>query len=721
MALEQYLYCSFEDDKENARKVISFVLRKSSSLAFAGVLLAVGKRFPGLLFEDLRVLLNEPLFHSWDTSTTLPTGVELIGWTFQGEAARKAAEKWHAMPHRQLQLRQVVGAHLVVNPSTREKIAPVRKAIESRLEGTGADDPSRYDLEKLLAELDAENWSVSELEEALRVECRLPDYFQKVGEQQLAPIRQNLFLMELPFSARRALDSQTSLTEGACEEWWAAIDKVNSMEVALEHNDTRIHALCGCASVLFCRGRDWLRRFPDRERWCHEQVTTTIQNPPPSKYPRTGIVRTDWEWDSFCAQALPHMWAEEPSNAELRECVAYLATCSWYRTVSYLFFALGPYRAQLGCHYEQLYHLAMRWARVRFTTGAYLHDDANNGNAQWWLRLARATFVAGHFAPDAPAWEDLACPASKPEREDRLPRKRRKHNRPGVDLYLIQAIHSYVCSLDRLEDKSTREECIGYWKKCLCCLLWMLGEETQDGDRFERPPDTWDRWVLEALAHLIIRLEVRDNPRQFWEPIMDLGATAHNWIESFLTDLLIHGLSGETPTKSFKREWVNMLDYALASPKWIGEGRDVWDLGDLWCHLFGLDQIGIRLWRPEHQDIINEVSDRYARWSKNWLHQEKCAARFARLLTAPVGGQLLLPGVVWLAGEMYKWSVREDDHYGLRENVTAALELCWRSHGSRLRQNQEALEAFRRLLSMMAQLQYAPALELQRTVAQSSK
>jgi hypothetical protein len=79
------------------------------------------------------------------------------------------------------------------------------------------------------------------------------------------------------------------------------------------------------------------------------------------------------------------------------------------------------------------------------------------------------------------------------------------------------------------------------------------------------------------------------NPRSLWQPIVDLGSPAHQWVERFFWDWFTDGLRAAPSPEGFVRLWTGMIEYALASPGWDPSVNRSYDLGGIVFQLLGFD------------------------------------------------------------------------------------------------------------------------------------
>ena len=112
MAVERWLYEEI-DHGEDIDPWINRILRESESLAFAGLLLDVGKYRPSLFAGVLKPLLQNWLFLDWDrqiaTMRQSGTSDALGFWGYQPAAMIALGRAWYQLPHRKQMLLYIGG------------------------------------------------------------------------------------------------------------------------------------------------------------------------------------------------------------------------------------------------------------------------------------------------------------------------------------------------------------------------------------------------------------------------------------------------------------------------------------------------------------------------------------------------------------------------------------------------------------------------------------
>ena len=85
MALEKWLYDEVEADRSIAQWV-QYIYDHAESLAFAGVLVAVGMRYPGLFTKELQPLLGNFYVYQCQMSWAVNESQEIVGNCFERDS-----------------------------------------------------------------------------------------------------------------------------------------------------------------------------------------------------------------------------------------------------------------------------------------------------------------------------------------------------------------------------------------------------------------------------------------------------------------------------------------------------------------------------------------------------------------------------------------------------------------------------------------------------------
>jgi len=762
MALEKWFYEEIESGRTVAT-AIETVLQRSNSVAFPGLLSAVGRKEPSLFQGPLEPLLAVAEFHYWELQYSIePQDIWMVGWWGQPEFLKKLAQEWHELPHRKKGLHELARMLFVTTPQMSVFFEQARSNWAARLATLQESHPLKNYLETLVALYDIKNYRIEKHPEHCDVLVfEAPEELRARRQQTLREAEERMLLLQFPWRCRQLLDADEPLPQEHLEGFWDAIMRIAEIEPPPDAEPGVIcidDALCGGAAVLLRLHRDWLRQHAEREGRCVKLLINTIHNPPSKRevYIPEDII--DRRWDCFCAEVLPVLWAEDPDSPLLRECVALLAAGYYYKTVGILFARTAEVRDRLGEDFKRLQHSVLRvaaarrrWPRARcyptlvpfvvIKSRRYalfrslqrrarriagvsgrarraMRKDDDDALLSVLLRREVRAFTKRTLPATLPTWDEFALktPVRKPTRT--AGRRRRPRQRSGLDLALIRATYAWLPLLDQALNETERAEWISFWKEALGCTLRMLGEDTEDELEVSGTPSDWDHWVLERSASLITQLRPEEQPEHFWQPILELGTRAHYWVESFMTDWFINGLGSGPAPNGFINKWQSMVDFAFSSPEWkFEESRNPFDLERIWCHMMGFDSLYSSLWTAEQKDTVRRMYDAYRRWAKQHLTRPRCAVKFISFLATEAGEPVLFDGLVWVEEAAVQVGAEFWTERDIEGKLADLLDMVWHRHRSELGRHQSFRGAFINLLGMLAERQNPLALELQQRVA----
>jgi hypothetical protein len=162
-----------------------------------------------------------------------------------------------------------------------------------------------------------------------------------------------------------------------------------------------------------------------------------------------------------------------------------------------------------------------------------------------------------------------------------------------------------------------------------------------------------------------------------WQPILDLGTPAHEWVERFFWHWFSDGLGAAQSPQAFTQLWSTMISHALDSPLWDPGTNRTYDLDDMVFELLGFDT----RWSGHAQNAtlapaIQQMEPLFARAAVMWFGMPKIVNGFIYFATQPAAAPLLLPGIAWVAARLPSFD-SYDWRHGLQGNVIAFLHACW--------------------------------------------
>lgn len=569
MALERWLYEKAEAG-EPLDQVIDTIHARSHSMALIGVLCALGRRKPELFAGPLLPYLAVPELHNWEMTSTVQSSWSWagIGWGVEHpEWLRKLAYEWHNAPHSKYGMDQWAIRLFLTDNQVRAFLQPAVEKWKQRLLETAEQDANGW-FEPLIPKFEIENYrQITDESGNTYLIYHQPAALQEKYAPMLQEINEQGQLRDFVLKCRRILDEQLSLEEANLEQFWQELQAVSLIPDQEQPEPlffSNRNARCAGAAVLVELHSEWLGQDPKRLPWCKKQLIESVLNPPDSLEGNMEYFAGDaWVWDRFCSRAMPTLWQRQPDSAEIRRCIALLATGNHRNSIASLFWSASRYREVLSDNFRQLQHLLLRYASV------YLLRDSNNfhynPDFDWgrWRQQRVDAFVNGNISPRIPPWADIMqqefVPSKKFQEAEALnvrllggpPRKQK----PALDTVIVNAAYSWLPEVSEAIDEKERSEWIDFWKQSFSYSL----ENHASADL----PYPADLWVLSRMPGVIVNMRSSENPKSLWESIFSLSADKEHWVETFFDDWFIYGLRNSEVSDGFKQRWIDMIEFCL--------------------------------------------------------------------------------------------------------------------------------------------------------------
>jgi len=733
MALEKWLYDSLDAGRP-INHVVKRILEQSTSVALIGMLCEVGRFRPALFGDVLLPILGVAEIYLWEL-LYFKQGLDSL-WELStsyvvargGQSFYQQIKAWEFLPHRRVGvLKAAMSLFLEDTGQAAFFVAAVEHWRKRLAEGVD-DEHLRDQLETLVVYFDRENWSEEQVPDVGTVLMfTAPAHLQERAAAARREHEKPLQLLMFPVQCRRRLNEGAALPEDELEGFWAELQQIASPEGLQEIDPNWIpDCVCGGVAVLVKLHRAWLRSHPEREAWCVGQLEKTVLSPPPPGEFDCEESISDYHWDHFASEITPILWAGDPSSRSWRKLVAILATAWHYKAVGLLMRAAFEVRSQLGEAFGQLVSFLLRWAVVRSGLRRHWNAGTERVDVNKWFKKEGRAFVEGRVPTAMPEWGEQAV-------KDGRRCLRASHRSPSpdpvfrtyphIDRTLIQYAFGGILLLDQAETPSERSEWLVFWDQALMCSLASIqsfdrkGELVDSDEREAGLPCTCDYWVLDRTSLTILTATPDEDPRRFWEPILQLGPWGHHWVEAFLEELFRIGLL-PAHVQRFKVEWQQMLEFGGSSDLWaVGESPHWSHVRGVWSHLMGIDYRSADCWQEEHQGIVTEMRSFYLRWAEANLCESMSAKLFVQWLKRPAADPIRIEATI----SMRDAAASADDYWWREEHLVRELaellDACWRRNASELREASSADAAFKELLKMVADRQEPLAMDLQERIA----
>jgi hypothetical protein len=731
MALERWFYESI-----NAGVAIDSwierIMRESESLAFASLLLEVGKRAPSLFDGVLKPLLR--VWELWDLDTQLVkqrlNGTMALGrWITQSPQLTSLAREWYGTPHRRQMLiawdGPVIGT-MMVRDECHQFFGELRTQWSPQLDERGDPSSLRY----LIERMNPQNYTFEEREgERVIIGFQWPEELKKDADESLGGLAKRRNLSMSPMRCRQMLDEQTPPSTEQLQALWELLQTVDPGEAVLVTDDggallVGADILCAGIAVLLTFHRAWLLEDPARMNWCRQQVGTIFDNPPaPMPFDSETAVGTD-QWDAFAAECGVLLLAENNDDLLARRLVAASVMAFHYQTTGLAFSRAVRCRERLGLDFNRMLVLAVRWAGLRVmlpSAGNPALQEERERALEERVRLGEA-FVDRSLTTDYHALDEVDAQTLAardalhvkryPEHAKVMAHRRQAKERRGLSEVLCardvaidyRVITAAFCWLDigAAGSADERADWLQFVRELLDGLIGRVPVvDDPRKQEIDGLPSEFDGWIYQNVAQTIPQMTPVERPEALWQPILNLGGPAHDWVERFFWYWFTNGARSASSPADFVRCWREMILYALGHPRWDPDANLRRDLDDIVIELLGFDVRWTRLSLDGEAAVaVGALKDVFEKSAQRWFSTPKVTRGFLAFAVRPGAAHLLLPGVSWVAKaveafDSYDWRNRMED------SLVNFLDVCWQRESTEVSANTELRKSFLGLLSTL--------------------
>ena len=581
------------------------ILAESESLAFAGLLVDVGKRYPALFMGPLRPLLAVAALYRLDIGVSVKrqgTSVGLMAWGMRQPAELvKLAREWHGLPHRKQFLREHIQLLLTLSPDLKAFFGGVLARWRAEMAGDDS-HPLRF----LVEQLNPDKIVEKRLDDGrVMISVQMPDALVREAEESGRQREDENLLMMTPMQCRMRLDQNDRVKDGDLDDFWAKLQRLDGLTPPagdIDRLNDPVNGVLGGVAVLVVLNRDWLSALPDRLEWCRQKLCGVYQTPPQRSPFDSEDALGNYHWDAFAAEAGAALLAEDPTDPLARCLVAHGVMANRYATVALTLRRASALRERLEDDFRRLVSLAIRYSTVR--AALTWRGSAQMGPGEWDDRAQElySSFMAGTLSPDIPSLaeeNEAASRAIDEVRQEAARERARRTMEPGTEEAADTEppqpprIRVRPVSLDTKQlvaaltplapGPAATEAKLEFWATLLGEILTLaLGAAPQatglrqSGDDF---PTDFDGWVFEQITGILTRVSP-EQARSLWRPILDLGTPGHHWAEWFLWDWFVDGYRLAPTPEAFTVVWEEMIPLCCRTrplvrrPRYIRLGGD---------------------------------------------------------------------------------------------------------------------------------------------------
>lgn len=722
MALEQYFYQRLDEKKDIAAQVEQVVTRAKSA-AFLKVICNVGKREPALFEGPLRPLLAAHELYRWDYNDMIHgRGHLMIGAIDKGEWFFKVAKQFHELEHRKIDLRELAVRMMVDRQAVREYLVD---AVEEWKSVRSANPAGRFPmLDQLIISLNPANYQAQEHTEhgTILINADAMRAYEEQADERQA-IEDQMLVTSFPMRSRKILENNETLSADNLKTFWQQWVRVRELaeqapalpDGSERFGDEYANAIAAGVAVLLDHA-EWCQGYPERVAELASALRGVLESPPPRSGFDTPDSMSTWSWDCFAAEALVMLWIRDPANAELKEGVGRMVLAPHYTAVTFLFSRCAKHRETLGADFERLRRLAIESAYVRDRAEMLARvppeglrmemptiERLRNTLTEWWEEKVLA-FVSGSSSGVPENWEE--CDA--PERFSELDAARARWSRSrDLDFHVVRCAHAWLPLPDRAISEQERRDWIQFWHSALAFTLARpLALEAQDSNRF---PGEDERWVLSAVAAVLLQVPPDESPEALWKPILNLCGELDDWPEFFMETFHLLALTADQLPATYVDTVRAIVRYAFTD---IDDKRRWRSFEGVWDAVMGVDGYSCKHWEPRHAEAVVQLSDVFDEWMDKVPKNGRRLAYFANWLGRPAASSMRLRSLRWFLSLLRVQGRGLRDADEADDALAALLNVVWWEDEQRLRRDRPGFDAFRGLLGWLTDRQNAHGLEL---------
>lgn len=287
--------------------------------------------------------------------------------------------------------------------------------------------------------------------------------------------------------------------------------------------------------------------------------------------------------------------------------------------------------------------------------------------------------------------------------------RRRSSDARHLDFHLVRCSHEWLPLPAAALGPDERARVIHFWRVALDIVAARPRADLQRRDH--QYPHEDEVWVLQNVAAVVLQLQHAENPRLFWEAVIDLHSEAHDWPEKFLNALHRRALSSESTPATYEPILREVVQHAFSDVN----GKRRWPRHEeVWDALIGIDYWVSDVWADRHADHVLRVWDTISLWMEKAPQDGRRLGKFAGWLSKPAAASIRLRVLPWFLEQFRvgkkRGRDREDD---APDNVARLLNVVWDQDQVALRASNQAFSAFRGLLAWLVERQNSLGLELQ--------
>ncbi|MEC5129020.1 hypothetical protein VSU19_19825 [Verrucomicrobiales bacterium BCK34] len=757
MALEKWLDMLLEKEEDVTSK-IEMIFREGKSLAFVGILVSLGKRYPALFAGVLAPLLFDRKIYLFDQHAVSAGFAASMGDFTDSIVERKMREEWNNLPERKERLLDLCMRLFLAGHEVTATLIEVREAWEHQADSMPDEEEEKLVLRRWASNFDLKNWREFELSSGEKGwQQERPDEIRDLDAEDEHLWHQNV--MMVPFQCEKLLKERSEFNDEESNLLWKQMQEFKELAKGRSEPDLsewsstlrdHRHSMAGFCAVLLCLCREWLMKNEGIRKQIFSDVRDLLGDRPKVRAFTPKDIHTDGE--IFLARSVIQCLSHEPTNRFWRKESAQFVTAYRYGTIRALFDEVHRVRHDLSGTASELEALALSFAAIRYDAQNYQgqqgpklgrmdrffaffrrRDKADNRGSfmepnpalvEVWQKKWLKRFAKGRGPSYSENWQSYTT-----KRETEIDQSddcyyeygSRKRGRKSyrLDMELVIAVFGHRPPLREATSKKERSQWVHSEMQLLNSFLRTL-PSVDSTDEAEWVPNLYspDQAILKIAAKRVFEEDAKTSDK-FLAPLLGLPPQAQHYFSFFLSSLFIRSLADDPPNVArlgdiWQKIGETLSDSIPHNDLTRRDSREIWGsflfygnlsndvrYGDLASFVEGL--------REFYKFVISELG------SAEYDH-----IGLVSIFSSEAGKGLIVDSLewflpVWERVDKYYWS-----NVAERSAHAQYLEEAWNNHFPLIRANADALRAFKILTQKLATHQEPVALEIQQQIGTGS-
>lgn len=747
MALEKWIYEQIESGSD-VNEWLNKMVEQSESVAFAAILINVGKHSPDRFVSPLTPLLGVTEFYFWDRRNrvehaNISTG--LVGWWNEPHELAKLAREWHKLPHREYDFQALVVWLMLHMPSIKLLFDSYRDRWRERSKGE-----SEHDILFLLEQLDHRNYKHTPLPDGKsKVEYVLPKYMENIAKSKSKESGDSMRLVTFSIDCRLVLDGEKKIAIEDIDGFWNTLISISNQVCSDDDIVRKSDCVAGGIAVLIGRFSKWLDEHEANKRWVLTRINGFISDPPKYRNFDHPNSSGDWGWECFLSECGVYLLASDPDSEQAKQIVANGVVSYHYGTTARTMSLAFQHRSKIQQNFALMQAMAISWASIRYRCDAvrdFITNDQRFTNSEeipkaeksvelvaqelsQSLQVEIKELISRFIDGSLPSIDIATTNVDGVAKLDQLEKagikiwrhRKNRHSEEshfrgrtkmhreevGIDLAVLKASFSWL-DISKAESVQDRKNVLSHIQDLLGIMLGRFSLATEndaqavaDSFEFEGLPNDFDGWLLGIVAKTIVQMHEQEMPENLWRPILELSDAAHVWTERFFWYWFEDG-SLQTPSMEvFVVRWRDMIRFALGSNVWDPSKNDASLLGDRVYELLGYHLGQKYISGNQHlASLIEGMWTEFELVFEKWFKLPKICGGFTQSLAGPGYEKILCRGIKYIHSAMKNHkesSFRRQSDFNM--HLVSVLDRCLREYPSEVTSDDELKDAISSLLT----------------------